>query len=362
MSLPPFSCRVSPEFAHLLQELGCTLAISTYQAGKVVLLGTNPQGQMVQLPRNYIKAMGIALNGKRMAIATKENVEVLSHEEALAKNHPQRPGFYDTLYVPRATYYTGFVDIHDLHWGHAGLWAVNTSFSCLSLIDDNYSFTPRWQPFFIDALEHDDYCHLNGMAMQNGEPAYVSALGQTTTPRGWKENITRGGILMNVPENKVVAEGLAMPHSPKIWDGELYLLLSASGELIRMNPNTGRYDVLCETGTFVRGMARHGDYVFIGKSKLRESSTSFKKLQALPIGEKSRFAGIMAVHLPTGRIIGEMDYENSVEEIYDVQVLTGLRRVGILNTENPLHTFSLSIPGRTYWANPDAEKNAPEKK
>lgn len=356
--LPPFSCNVTPGFASLLAELDCSLAISTYQAGKVIFLGVNDQEQLVQLPRNYHKAMGIALDGPRMAIATKETVEVLAHSEGLAKSHPQKPGFYDSLYMPRASYYTGFVDIHDLEWGKAGLWAVNTSFSCLCLIEDSYSFTPKWQPHFIQDLEHDDYCHLNGLAMDQGEPAYVTALGATNTPKGWKPRITEGGILMDVPSNSIMAKDLAMPHSPRIWNDELYVLLSASGELIRMDRQRGDYEVVCNLGSFVRGMARQGDYVFVGRSRLRESSTTFKKLQALPVGQNSQYAGITAVHLPSGKIVGELNYLNAVEEIYDVQILTGLRRPGILNTETPLHTFALSTPQQGYWADPNKAEQA----
>ena len=133
--LPPFSCNVTPGFAELLGQLNCTLAISTYQAGKVIFIGLNAQGQLIQLPRNYHKAMGVALAGDKLAIATKETVEVLALARGLAPGFPQQPGVYDGLFMPRASYYTGFVDIHDLEWGKAGLWAVNTSFSCLCLID-----------------------------------------------------------------------------------------------------------------------------------------------------------------------------------------------------------------------------------
>lgn len=350
--LPPFSCQVTPGFAELLGQLHCTLAISTYQAGKVIFIGLNAQGQLIQLPRNYHKAMGIALDGDKLAIATKETVEVLALSRGLAPGFPQQPGVYDGLYMPRATYYTGFVDIHDLEWGSAGLWAVNTSFSCLCLIDTDYSFRPVWQPHFITQLEHDDYCHLNGLAMQNGEPAYVTALGATSSPKGWKPAITSGGILMHVPSNEVILKDLPMPHSPRIWDERLFAVLSASGALVEIDPKAGSYTTVCAVGSFVRGLARHGDYAFVGRSRLRESSTTFAKLQAMPVGANSHSAGITAIHLPSGRVVGELSYLNAVEEIYDIQVLANLRRPGIINTETPLHTLGLSLPQQSYWADP----------
>lgn len=350
---PPFSCTISPGMPELLAKLGCSLAISTYQAGKIVFIGTNPNGQLVQLPRSFNKAMGIAVHGPKLGIATKEEVIVLACSRGLARNYPKQPGVYDGLYMPRATFYTGRIDIHDLDWGTEGLWAVNTSFSCLSLIDENFSFTTKWKPHFITALEHDDYCHLNGMAMLDGKPAYVTALGATASPKGWKERITDGGILMHVDSNEILLKDLAMPHSPRIFDGRLYCLLSASGELVEVDPAKGSYEVVCPVGSFIRGLSRIGDYLFIGRSKLRETSTTFEKLKALPIGSNSTTAGISVVHLPTGKLVAELSYHNSVEEIYDIQILPGLIRPGILNTETDVHTLGLSIPEGTYWANPE---------
>ncbi|HEY9839760.1 MAG TPA: TIGR03032 family protein [Candidatus Obscuribacterales bacterium] len=353
--LPPFSCTMSPGFPQLLTELNCTLAISTYQAGKVVFIGRNNNQQLVQLPRTFNKAMGIAVEGNKLGVATKEEVVVLACSRGLAVNYPNQPGVYDGLYMPRAKYYTGRVDIHDLHWGKAGLWAVNTSFSCLCLVDDSYSFVPKWQPPFIKALEHDDFCHLNGMAMLDGEPTWVTLLGETSTPKGWKDHITTGGVIMHVPSNEVLARDLAMPHSPRLYDGKLYALLSASGDIVCIDRQNGKYDIVARVGSFIRGLAKQGDYLFVGRSKLRETSTSFEKLKSLPIGENSQTAGITVVHLPSGKIVADLSYQNSVEEIYDIQVLPGLRRPGILNTDTEVYTLGLSIPEGTYWAKPEPE-------
>lgn len=349
-NLPPFACSVSPDFAQILHRLGCTIAISTYQAGKVVFISLNEQGQLVQLPRTFPKAMGIAVHDQKMAIATKDDILVLTHSESMAANYPKQPGVYSGVYMPRVRYYTGRVDIHDLDWGSQGLWGVNTSFSCLCLIDDNYSFIPKWQPHFITALEHDDFCHLNGMAMEEGKPRYVTALGATTTRRGWKPEITTGGILMDVPSNEILLSHLGMPHSPRIYDGKLYALLSATGELICIDPQQGRYEVVCRIGSFIRGLAQHGDFLFVARSKLRESSTTFEKLQELPIGKNSTHSGISIIHLKSGRVVAELNYQNSVEEIYDIQVLSHKRRPGILNTETQTYQMGLSIPGQSYWA------------
>ncbi len=356
---PPFSCSYSPNIPELLLQLRCTLAISTYQAGKVVFLSPQPNGEsLVQLPRTFKKAMGIALEGPKMAVATMEEVVVLVNSPELAAHYPKQPQTYDALYMPRATYYTGQIDIHDLDYGHGGtLYAVNTSFSCLIKIDDNYSFTPIWKPTFISKLASEDRCHLNGMALKDSKPKYATAFSTGDTPQAWREVVTTGGVVMDVDSSEIIAHDIPMPHSPRLFDGKLYMLLSATGELVQLDIATGKYTVVTKVNGFVRGLARCGDYAFIGLSRLRKNSSTFAKLK---IADVSNYAGIAVVHLPTGAYMGEIKYHMSVDEIYDVQVLPGLIRPGILNTDKPEYKMGLATPEATYWAraNPENASNS----
>jgi uncharacterized protein (TIGR03032 family) len=330
-----------------LRKLDCTLAISTFQAGKVIFISPKDDEHLVQLPRTFRQPMGIAYTEPGLAIATKDEVIVLANSPELATHYPNQPQTYDALFMPRATYYTGHVDIHDLVWGGDGLLAVNTSFSCICRINDRFSFEPIWQPNFIDKLASEDRCHLNGMVLNQGRPKYATALGMTNAVQGWKVNIPGGGILVDVPSNEILLADLLMPHSPRLVGDDLYLLLSATGELAIAYPTEGRLEVVRQLEGFVRGMAIHKDYAFVGTSRLRRNSSSFGKL---PISEKAVHCGIEIVHLPTAAWVGRIRYEASVDEIYDVQVLPGLRRPGIVNTEGETHKLGLSIPGATYWA------------
>ena len=318
--LPPFSCTHSPDLPELINKLKCTIAISTYQAGKVILISSNNGQKLVQLPRNFKKAMGMAINEAKMAIATQNEVVILKNTPQLAPNYPKQPNTYDALFVPRSVFFTGEIDIHDLEWVDKKLLAVNTRFSCLSLINDDYSFEPVWKPSFITKLTPDDRCHLNGVALQNSKPKYVSALGKSDESGGWRANKLTGGIIMDVDTNEIVAANLPMPHSPRIYDGKLFVLLSATGELVNIDVQSGNYNVVKKFNGFVRGMDRHGDYLFIGLSKIRTSSSSFADM---PIAKKSIFSGVVILHLPTNGIVGYVKYENSVEEIYDVKIIKG---------------------------------------
>ncbi len=349
-ALAPFALRYTAQVPELLFKLNCTLAISTYQAGKLIFISAKDENYLVQLPRNFEKPMGIALgdNGDKMAVACKSQVLTFSNSPGLALHYPKSPNTYDALYMPRATYHTGPLDIHDLRYGNDGkLYAVNTLFSCLVEIDGDYNFKPYWTPPFISQLVSEDRCHLNGMVMQNGKPKYATAFNQGNTAQSWRETLTTSGVIYDVETNEVLASGLPMPHSPMAVGDNLYVLLSATGELARIDKDTGKYEVIVKTDKFLRGMSLCEDYLFIGMSKLRKNSSTFAKL---PFAETANQAGILIVHLPTGSIAGQITYETSVDEIYDVHAIPGVTRPNILNTLTDDHYAGLMIPGSTYWA------------
>lgn len=335
-------------------KLNCSLAISTYQAGKLIFLSPKDEDSLIQLPRNFEKPMGIAghSSGSKLALACKSEIIVFAQSTDLATHYPKAPNKYDSIYLPRVTYHTGPLDIHDLSFGQNDkLYAVNTLFSCLMTVDENYNFTPYWKPSFIDALVSEDRCHLNGMAMENGFPKYATAFSQGNSFQHWRETVDKSGVVIDVTTNQIVAENLAMPHTPRLYNDGLYVLLSATGELIKIDLKTGGYDVVCKIEGFVRGMSLHKDYLFIGLSKLRKNSSTFGKLS---FADKANVAGVVVVHLPTGSIAGQITYTSSVDEIYDVHVLPGQIRPNILNTLTDDHKQALMIPGTTFWADTDA--------
>ena len=323
----------SPTLPKLLWQLGCTLAFSTYQAGKVIFIRATSPEKIEQHALDFPRPMGLAVSDQRIAVATREEVVVLTNtsvEESPESHHVDsgagavRNSAYQTgdaaegAYVQEKTYFSGEVDTHDLAWGKDGLWAINTLLSSMALVDDDSGLESKWRPPFVSDVAPEDRCHLNSMALVDGQPEYVTAFGEVDTFEGWRENRVSGGIVMDIPSGEIVLEGLPMPHSPRVYDGKLYLLLSGTGELVCAEPETGGYEVVAQMPGFVRGMARCGDYLFVGLSKLRKSSSTFA---ALPISEQAVFSGIVAVSLSEGRIVEHLKYETGVEEIYDVQVL-----------------------------------------
>ncbi|UCH15835.1 MAG: TIGR03032 family protein [Bacteroidales bacterium] len=341
-----FASTYTPNVPELLYTLKCTIALSTYQACKVIFISAAGKDKLIQLPRTFDNAMGIARDDDKLAIACKNEVIVLRNSSGLAKHYPSKPNTYDALYLPRALYYTGQLSLHDMNYVNNKLTAINTLFSCISVIDEQYSFKTIWKPGFIDALAPEDRCHLNGMAVTGEKIEFVTALGNTNTKQGWRENKLTGGVIIHLPTGEIVLNGLAMPHSPRVYDNNLYFLQSARGELMKADLKNNKHEVITRLNSFARGMAKAGDYLFIGVSKLRHTDSVFADL---PIAGSS-FAGIIIVHLPLAKIVGHIRYEANVEEIYDVKIIQGFRRPNILNPGKTEHRMALVNETDTYWA------------
>jgi len=342
----PFSCRHTPELPELLATLGCSLVLSTYQAGKLILLSSDGE-RIVQLPRTFEMPMGVAADGGRLAVATRHEIVLLANEPRLAATYPKQPATYDALFVPRSVHFTGALDVHDMLWTPRGLLGVNTLFSCLFELDERFSFRPLWKPRFVSALAPEDRCHLNGVAAQGGQPRFATALGATDVREGWREGKERGGVILDIASGEIAVAGLAMPHSPRIYDGVLHALLSATGELIAVDPARGRYETVRRIDGFARGLACAGDYLFVATSRLRKTHT-FGDLGLA--GRPELFCGITVVHRQSGALVGELRFLQSCEEIYDVQVLPGVRRPGILGVRDDTFRRALAMPDQTFWA------------
>jgi uncharacterized protein (TIGR03032 family) len=351
--LPPFTASFTPQVPEILYQLNCTIVLSTYQAGKLVFLSAENPDKLVQLSRTFEGAMGIATAKNKLAVACKSEVNIMVNSPAMAKTYPPKQNTYDALYLPQATYLTGQLSLHDMHWKNTELYAINTLFSSVVKIGEDYSFEPIWKPKFISSLAPEDRCHLNGMAVKNNEIEFVTALGETDTFHGWRDKKLSGGVLIHVPSGEIVLRNLAMPHSPRVYNNKVYMLLSAAGELIEADIEKGTYQLINSLGYFVRGMEKFGDYLFIGHSKLRHQTSAFRDL---PIAEKSQKAGVIILHLPTGSVVGKIEYENSVDEIYDVKILPGVSRPNIINPSHPSNKLAITTPTDSFWAVEESKK------
>lgn len=338
----PFRSVATSSFAQILHQLGISLAVTTYQSGRVVLLRTANATTLNTHFRMFRSPMGVALAHNRLAIGCEREIwDYHNMPEVGRKLEP--PELHDACFVPRNVHYTGDIRIHEIGFAADGeLWAVNTRFSTLCTVDRDHSFVPRWRPPFITHLAPEDRCHLNGMTMAGGAVRYVTALGETNTAGGWREAKASGGIVMEVPSGRIVLRGLSMPHSPRIHNEHFWLLESGRGEINRADLASGAVETIAELPGFTRGLAFAGPFAFVGLSQVRESNI----FGGIPLTDRveERRCGVWIIDLRTRGIVGFLQFEGDVREIFDVQVLPRMRYPELLEPDDALVGVSYVLP------------------
>src|SRR5262245_37207769 len=254
------------EYTHslppLLSQLGVSLLVSTYQAGKVVAVGV-AEGVLTLSYHNFERAMGLAIKRDGIAVAARAQVWFLQSAPDIARR-VEPAGRHDACFLTRSSHFTGEIQIHELAFSGDELWLVNTAFGCLCTLASRHSFVPRWRPPFLTALAADDRCHLNGLAMADGAPQYVTALAETDTPQGWRANKVHSGCLIDVASGETVARGFAMPHSPRVHRGRVWMLHSGAGQLVLVDPASGKAETVTELPGYTRGLALYNRFAFVG--------------------------------------------------------------------------------------------------
>src|SRR5271155_650985 len=258
-----------------LAGLDVSIAFSSYQSGILYLLGRSPEGAHLH-QSGLPKPMGICVDGM------------------------DRPIF------------------------------VNTRFNCLATLSPKHSFAPLWKPPFVSGLLDGDKCHLNGLAMRKGKPAYVTAVSRSDVIDGWRDRRADGGVGADVEANRIVCEGLSMPHSPRMHRGELWLVNSGTGELgvvEGLSEGKGRFAPRAFCPGFLRGLAFRDKYAFVGLSKPR-----YKRFEGLALDDRLKQAdaepwcGVQIIDLDAGGCVDWLRIDGAVAELYDVAVIPGFSR------------------------------------
>jgi uncharacterized protein (TIGR03032 family) len=332
---PAFELTASRQFTAWLAEQKASLAFTTYQAGKLFLLGLQPDGQLSVFNRTFERCMGLWASPERLLMSSL--YQLWRFESALAPGQTHQG--YDRIYVPQLAWTTGDLDIHDIavagNGGHdigvdgAGRPVfVNTLFSCLATVSESHSFRPLWRPPFISRLAAEDRCHLNGVATDGGGPRYATSVSVSDVADGWRDHRVAGGVVIDLASGEVIARGLSMPHSPRLHRGRLYLLDSGSGRFGWIEPESGRFEEICFCPGYARGLAFVGEFAVIGLSLPRHN----RSFSGLPLddalsrrGAEPR-CGLLAVDLRTGDAPHSLRLEGAVHELYDVAAMPGVIR------------------------------------
>ena len=322
---PQFECLRSRQFTAWMAEQRVSLVFTTYQAGKLFLLGLQPDGKLDIFNRTFERCMGLCVSAQTLWLSSL--YQFWRFENALEPGQAHQG--YDRLYVPQMAYTTGDLDIHDVALDKDNRPVfVNTLFSCLATVSETHSFKPFWQPPFISKLAAEDRCHLNGLAMQDGEARYVTAVSRSDVADGWRDHRQDGGVVIDVQTNDVILDGLSMPHSPRLHQGRLWLLDSGRGELGYVDMDHGRFEPVAFLPGYARGLSFINGFAVVGVSKPRNNKTFAGLALDARLREKQAEArcGLYVIDLTTGDAVHWLRIEGLVDELYDVALLPDCRR------------------------------------
>lgn len=382
-----YSAQYSSNLPALLKRLNISLAFTSYQAGRLMLVRSDGEQLDVNY-KSFPRPMGLTVTQNSLTVgiftqvlkfqredglltqikqplqpieqditaprikpkstaAEAEPIEVQAPQELTPEQQKQRQQWLDyqqrllapvddrvdACFITRSAHYSGMINIHDIDWGTEGLWAVNSSFSCLCTLSPDASFVPRWKPHFISELVPEDRCHLNGMTLKDGKPAYVTTFSTFNEAGMWRKGNKFDGTLMDVEHNEILLRGLSMPHSPRYYRNKVYYCNSGEGQLCRFDPISGHNEVLAEVPGFTRGMDFYGPLLFMGLSKVRRSDVT----SPAPLAQKyaETFSGIWIFNLDTLQTVATLSFTGNVDQIYDVAVLPSCSFPELIEPSHP---------------------------
>jgi uncharacterized protein (TIGR03032 family) len=328
----------NPEWVQLQKELGFSLLLGTRSMGDLHVIGFPPQGNALHFQvANFPLCMGMALHGEQLAVACQTDVRV--YHNILSLPGIESP-VYQRCYSPRSLLFTGDLDAHELAFTADGeVQFVAAKYSCIVTPSASHSVREVWRPRFISALLPEDRCHLNGLCMEGGELKYVTCFAVTNETAGWRGQPFNSGVVWCAQTQEAVCTGLVQPHSPRIHNGELYVLNSGAGEFGRIDQRTGQYDCIAFVGGYGRGLSFVGDYAVFGISKPRHDGyipnfPLHERLKSLGLADRCQ---LVAVNLKTGDVMQAITFEGEAREFFDTVVIPDCRQAAVLSLDEAQH-------------------------
>lgn len=342
---PRLEFMASRQFTSWLYEQRISLAFTTYQTGKLFFIGLQPNGQLSIFERTFNRCMGLWADPGTQTLWMSTLYQLWRFENFLPP--AQMANGYDRMYVPKIAYTTGDLDIHDIVVEQSErLLFVNTLFGCVATLSEAHSFEMVWEAPFLSKLAAEDRCHLNGLALENGVARYTTAVSQSDVVDGWREHRRDGGCVMDMTTDQVIAAGLSMPHSPRVYRDKLWILNSGTGDLGFVDRSTGAFTPTTFCPGYPRGLAFHDQYAIVGLSKPRQNKT-FEGLalqENLATKKTEARCGLQIIDLQTGDVVHWLRIEGIVEELYDVVVLPGVMRPMAIGLKTDEIRRVLSLP------------------
>jgi uncharacterized protein (TIGR03032 family) len=324
----------SPGFPDWLAAQNCSLGLTTYQAGRLILIGRKPDGSLRAHERLIEGCKGLWTDGHSLWASS---IHTLWRFQNGLRDSKQTHAGVDRIFVPREARVTGKIDIHEIAMGAPAQFGgavgpapifISSAFNCLATISGSASFQALWRPPFIASRQGGDCCHLNGLAMDGTRAAFVSMTSTSGVFNGWREDRQDGGVIMDLVTNAAVATGLSMPHSPRIYDGKLWVLNSGHGTLCTVDQSNGIVTPVAQCPGFARGLGFIGRHAVIGTSLPRRNAI----FEGLPLDAQltkagtSPVCGLQIVDIDSGQTVHWLRFEHTIEELFDIAIMPGVRQ------------------------------------
>lgn len=316
----------SGSFARILNASGLSLALTSYQAGRLYLIGSTDHTNLTLAEEYFQRPMGVTYANDQLWMVTQQHILQLSKAQSTAP--------FTHHFRPSSITHTGALNGHDLALDAQGRpYVVATAQNEIARLESDGNLRSYWSPHFIGDGMQGDRCHLNGLAMSDDGAAFATAFAATTRAEGWRSRKANGGVVFDVQRNGIITTGLSMPHSPRLYDGRLWLCNSGSGEFGFIDLRNGSFEPVIWCPGFVRGLAIYDGYAFIGLSKPRHARFDGLPIHGrLKLSDQSTWAGIQVVDLYSGETAAWLEFAPPVLEFYDICVLPN---IGAANATGP---------------------------
>jgi uncharacterized protein (TIGR03032 family) len=309
-------------FASCLEGIDASIALTGYQTGQLLLLGSQANEVIVD-ESNFDYIMGVHVVNDRFFVSTRS--QILQFENIGIQNDSDL--VHDAFFVPRRAHTVGDIDVHEMGIVHTGeLLFINTLFSCLAVTDAIHGFKPVWKPPWISELKPEFRCHINGLCIYDNIPRFITAISNSNEPDGWRGKRQNTGVLVDIFSNEIVLDGLSMPHSPRIHNDRLWFLESGKGNLVSCNLDGSNRENIGSFPGFLRGLKLVGDYAIACTSLGRDDGFVGLELDKAFNGTGiTPWCGVHVINIKTGEMIAWAKCEGPLREFFGVDILSGIR-------------------------------------
>jgi uncharacterized protein (TIGR03032 family) len=255
-------------FTEILKQEKISLIISSNKTDQIIIIKAD-QDILNLTSHIYNQPTAIAFNNEnennnqKLAIATNREIwELGNFPETAKKLEPL--GKYDACFVPKNIQVTGNINVLDMGYIKGELWLINNRFSCLCTLDSNYSFIPRWNADFINKKYGKNISYLNGLAMENNRPKYITSLAESDYINNNINPNINSGIIIDIETDNIILENLSLPNFPRFYQGKLWFLESGKGHLSYYDFQSQKQVIIAQLPCLTTGLDFAGNFAFIG--------------------------------------------------------------------------------------------------